>query len=103
MLKFAFIYALPGYTRPEQHHVKTDNAEFICVAVDYAHLEHAADCAKQLVATHGVKMIELCGGLANADIVSKVKQAVGQDVAVGQVMYGPEYRRFLTELVSKQA
>lgn len=100
MIKFAYIYALPGYSKPEISHVKTKTAEFVSVAIDYADLPQAVVVAEKLVKEEGVNMIELCGGLANADIVSRVKQAVGPNIPVGQVMYGPEFRRTLADLVS---
>jgi hypothetical protein len=100
MVAFAYIYAMPGYKKQEHHSVTTELAEFHVVAVDYAKLETAADVAAKLVSEHGVQMIELCGGLANAETVSLVKQAVGKNVAVGQVMYGPEYRKVLVDLLN---
>ena len=100
MINFAYIYALPGYTSSDIHKVETEKATFYAVAVDYKDKKQAAAVAKQLTEEEGVVMIELCGGLANADVVSQVKQAVGDNVAVGQVMYGPEYRRTLVDLLN---
>jgi len=99
-LNLLIYYALPGYLKPDIHHVKTDTSEFFAVAIDYKNLGQAAISAKALVDQHGVNMIELCGGLANADIVSQVKAAVGPKVVVGQVMYGPEMRRPLVDLLN---
>lgn len=99
MVKFAFIYAMPGLEGEEINHVKSSKAEFISIAVDYAKIEDAIEAAKKLVKEYDVNMIELCGGLANSALVSKVKAAVGDKVAVGQVMYGPEYRRTLVDLL----
>lgn len=100
MIKFAFIYALPGFKNEEIHRVATESSEFYAVAVDFMDRETTVEAAEKLVKDYGVKMIELCGGLANADLVAKVKQAVGKDVSVGQVMYGPEFRRPLVEYLN---
>lgn len=99
MIKFAYIYALPGYTDSDIHQVKTPTSTFFAVAIDMQNKTQAVTAAKTLVEEHQVNMIELCGGLANADLVSQVKAAVGPNVAVGQVMYGPEYRRPLVDLL----
>ena len=55
--------------------------------------------AQNLKQNENIHMIELCGGLANSGMVAKVKAAVGADVAVGQVMYGPEFRKKLVDLL----
>ena len=97
MIKFAYLYAMPGLKEPQHTEFNTEKAYFITVAVDLATKEDAVSAAKQLVEQNGIHMIELCGGLANADLVAKIKAAVGPKVAVGQVMYGPEYRRTLVD------
>lgn len=99
-MKFAFIYALPGYEQEELHIVETNTATFYAAAVDITKKETAAEVAKQLVDTHGVEMIELCGGLGNAHIVALVKKAIDDKVPVGAVYYGPESRRPLVDLLN---
>ena len=100
-MKFAFIYALPGYTQEEFYTVKTDKATYYSVAVDYAQIERAADVAKELVEKYDVEMIELCGGLANAHTVSQVKTAIDNKIPVGAVYYGPESRQALADIVAR--
>ena len=100
MIKFAYIYAMPGYTNSTISQNTPKEATFLSVAVDMHHREQAIDISKKLVEEYGVNMIELCGGLANADLVSKIKQKVGPNVAIGQVMYGPEFRRPLVDLLN---
>ena len=100
MIKFAYIYALPGFKKPDITVNTTEEAVFLSVAVDIHHREQAIEAAKKIVDTYGINMIELCGGLANADLVSKIKKTVGPNVAVGQVMYGPEFRRPLVDLLN---
>lgn len=99
MVKFAYIYAMPGLQKSDSHKVVTEKATFIAAAVDYATPQAAIQVAQELKDNEGIDMIELCGGLANAELVAKVKQAVGPNVAVGQVMYGPEFRRKLVDLL----
>jgi Family of unknown function (DUF6506) len=98
-MKFAYIYAMPGYETESIQEIKTKGATFISVAVDINKPETAADVARKLVNEYGVEMIELCGGLANAKIVAKVKEAIHDAVPVGAVYYGPESRRPLVNLL----
>ena len=98
-MKFAYIYALPGYRQPERHVVETYKSTFYAVAVDINHREQAIEAAKLLVEKDHVDMIELCGGLANATLVAKIKLAIEDKVPVGAVYYGPESRRPLVDLL----
>jgi hypothetical protein len=98
-LKFAFIYALPGFSEAQSHRVTTAQAHFFCVAIPITDKVQAIQVAKDLVEKEGVQMIELCGGLADASLVAKVKTAVKDQAAVGAVHYGPESRRFLVDLL----
>lgn len=98
-MKFAYIYAMPGYETESIQVLTTPKATFINAAVDFTKRETAADVAVKLVNEYGVQMIELCGGLANAEIVAKVKQAINNAVPVGAVYYGPESRRPLVDLL----
>lgn len=98
-MKFAFIYALPGYQKKELHIVTTESATFFAIAIDITKKETAAEAAVELVEKHDVQMIELCGGLGDAHIVSLVKKAIDGKVPVGAVYYGPESRRPLVDLL----
>ena len=99
VITFGFIYALPGYTKPDIHEVTTEKAKFVLAAVDYTNLETTAEVAKDLVKNHRIDALELCGGLANADTIKIVKDAVENAVPVGAVFYGPECRRPLVDLL----
>ncbi len=99
-MKFAFIYAMPGYEEPVISVLETQKATFIAMSVDIENKEEAAVAAKRLVDEYQVDMIELCGGLADAHIVSKVKSAISNTVPVGAVTYGPESRRPLVDLLN---
>jgi len=101
MIKFAYIYAMPGLDKPQFTEFKTAQAHFYAIAVNLKTPEDAIDVAEQLFKQQQINMIELCGGLANANLVSQVKQVVGPKVAVGQVMYGPEYRQTLVDIINQ--
>lgn len=98
-MKFAFIYAMPGYIKQPYHISKTNEATFIAAGVDIKTREDAIKVAQDLYENYHVDMIELCGGLANSHIISKVKTAVGDKIPVGAVLYGPESRRPLVDLL----
>lgn len=102
-MKFAYLYALPGYAQQPVQQVTTDLATFYAVAVDFNNREQAAEIAKQLFKDKGISMIELCGGLASAEIIAAVKQAVNHQIPVGGVYYGPEFREMLVKSVSTLA
>ena len=98
-MKFAFIYAMPGYEEPTVSVVETKAATFVAISVDIQNKEEAAVAAKRLVDEYNIDMIELCGGLGDAHIVSMVKNAVDNKIPVGAVTYGPESRRPLVDLL----
>lgn len=99
MIRFVYFYAMPGLIEAQYHTVTTDVATFHAVGVNFDDKSQVIDIAKEFWSNGEVDMIELCGGLANADMVSAVKQATHEQVAVGQVMYGPESRRRLVDLL----
>lgn len=98
-MKFAFIYALPGFTQKEIHVVKTVSATFYAMAVDIKNTATTVDAAIELYDKYQIDMLELCGGLANAELVAKVKIALNNKIPVGAVYYGPESRRPLVDLL----
>ncbi len=99
-MNIGFIYAMPGYTQQPYFISKTDKATFIAAAVNIETREDAVKVAKDLYENYKVYILELCGGLANAHLVSKVKAAVGDKIPVGAVFYGPESRRPLVDLLN---
>ena len=100
MIRFIYFYAMPGLDKAEHHSVKTDIATFHSVGVNFNDKAQVIDIAKKYHENGEIDMIELCGGLANADMVSAVKAATNHQVPVGQVMYGPEFRRPLVDLLN---
>ncbi len=99
MIRFAYIYAMPGITTSQRHTVTSKEATFHSVAINFEKKDEAIEIAKQLWLEDSIDMIELCGGLANADLVSAIKSATQNQVAIGQVLYGPEFRRPLVDLL----
>ena len=99
MIRFVYFYAMPGLVDAQYHTVKTDIATFHSVGVNFNDKSQVIDIARQYWMDGEIDMIELCGGLANANMVSAVKEATDYQVAVGQVMYGPEFRRPLVDLL----
>lgn len=101
IVTFGFIYAMPGLEVEDIHVVETARAKFVLAPVNYEErYEHTPDLARRLVEAHGVQMLELCGGLADARIVAATQAAIGAGVPVGAVHYGPESRKTILELLS---
>ena len=100
--KWAFFYLSPDFS-PEQNTVINRNENNTCVLITVGFAPSAKldgsiiKIAKQLV-DDGVQTIELCGGFGPV-WVSKIADAVGLQVPVGTVMYGPEYRSVLAEIM----
>lgn len=100
-MKFAYICAMPGAKISSIKKVEENDAgTFFVGYVPMDKRDLAIDVAKELVDAYKVQMIELCGGLANAKIVAKVKEAIHDAVPVGAVYYGPESRRPLVDLLN---
>lgn len=85
----------PGVHRPD---VKTDKLTFSAIGIAFNENERVIEVAKQAVAD-GAQMIELCGGFGPIWI-AKVSEALGGNVPVGSVAYGPEARKPLIDLLS---
>ncbi len=96
---FAFIFLMPGFN-PQEHHqtFEKNGFRFKTVAIDFADKSQVIAVAKQL-ASEGYQMIELCGGFG-PEWISKVREAVKEDIPIGGVFYGPEFRKSLVDLMS---
>jgi hypothetical protein len=57
------------------------------------------DVAKQLV-EEGVQLIELCGGFG-PQWIAKVSESIQGKVPIGGVFYGPEARKPMLDILSK--
>jgi hypothetical protein len=95
---WAFIYLSPGFS-PEKntYECSVNNCKFKAIGIDVFNKEQVVAVAQQLVA-EGVQTIELCGGFGPT-WVSKICEAINYAVPVGGVMYGPEFRKPLAELM----
>ena len=95
--KFAFIFLSPGFT-PELNTVATekDGYQFKAVGIDMNKKEEVITVAKKL-AKEGYQMIELCGGFS-PEWAYKVSLALENQIPVGSVFYGPQFRQQLADL-----
>lgn len=95
---WAFIYLSPGFD-PEKNTVETHSStcRFKAVGIDVFKKEDALDVAQKLVA-EGVQSIEVCGGFGPV-WVAKISEAIENKIPVGSVMYGPEFRKPLLEIM----
>lgn len=95
---WAFIFLSSGYS-PENHTVKLDNdqTKVTMIGLDPNEIHRVVDLSKQLAAD-GVQVIELCGGFG-PQWVAKIKEATQNKIPVGTVMYGPEDRAPMLEIV----
>jgi uncharacterized protein DUF6506 len=96
---WAFIYKSPGFD-PEKNVAVMESpaCRMKAIGVDMAHPEQAIEAAKTLVA-EGVQAIELCGGFGPV-WVAKISEAIGNAVPVGTVVYGPEHRKALLDIMT---
>jgi hypothetical protein len=96
---FVYIYLGPDL-QPEIHQseVKTDKLIFKAIGISFSEKEKAIAVAKDAV-LNGAQMIELCGGFGPLWI-AKIIEAIDGKVPVGGVMYGPEARKPMLDLLS---
>ncbi|MGH1424900.1 MAG: DUF6506 family protein [Pseudooceanicola sp.] len=85
--RFGFIVKAAGLD-PDQHRVEMTTDGFTMVAVGVSHADQAPVVATSMQA-EGVQLIELCGGFGPAASAA-VMAAVGPDLPVGTVTYGPD-------------
>lgn len=97
--KFAYLYLGPGLD-PSVHRseIKTADYTLQVIGFDFNHKEETVTIAQQLVA-NGTQLIELCGGFGPL-WVTKISTAINNQVPVGSVMYGPEARKPMLDLLS---
>jgi hypothetical protein len=96
---YAYIFLGPELN-PQQHRseIKTEKLTFTSIGIDFKNKELAIEAAKEAIA-NGAQMIELCGGFGPL-WVAKISEAINGQVPVGTVMYGPEARKPLLDLLS---
>jgi hypothetical protein len=97
---FAYIFLGPGLDPTQDRSViKTDRLTFTTIGIDFNHKEQVISIAKEVIA-NGAQMIELCGGFGPL-WVAKISGAINGHVPVGSVVYGPEARKPLLDLLSE--
>ncbi|AST83107.1 DUF6506 family protein [Latilactobacillus sakei] len=100
--KWAFFYFSPAFS-PEQNTVINRNqagtCEMITVGFDPSAKTDGSviELVLQLKA-EGVQFIELCGGFGPT-WTTKINEALNYEIPVGAVMYGPEFRQPLFEIL----
>ena len=98
--KWAFFYFSAGFS-PNRNTTINENKHctFITVGFDPSAKKDNSiiETATQLV-KEGVQSIELCGGFGPEWVV-KLKNAIPKKIPIGSVMYGPEYRADLLEIM----
>lgn len=100
--KWAFLYFSPGFSPKTHtaHHTNMDKScTFITVGFSPSAKEDGSilEIAKAL-RDEGVQTIELCGGFG-PEWVSRITQALENKIPIGTVMYGPEWRAALLEIM----
>lgn len=78
--------------------IKTAHYTFSAIGVAFNDKEKVLALAQQAV-KDGAQLIELCGGFGPI-WVGKVSEAINNKVPVGTVVYGPEARKPILDLLS---
>lgn len=99
---WAYVFLSPGFDA-KQHTstMESDTCRFKAIGIDINKKEQVIEVAKQLVA-EGVQIIELCGGFG-PQWIAKVSDAIRGAIPVGGVFYGPEARKPMLDLSSKDS
>jgi hypothetical protein len=87
LTRFGFIVTGQGLD-PAVHRMEMRSPHFTMIAVGVPHAAAAVPVAQALVAG-GIELLELCGGFGPLGTAA-VLAAIGQQVPVGSVAYGPE-------------
>lgn len=96
---WAYIFLSPGFDPQKQTAtLESPQTKVKLVGIDMKKKEQVLEVTKQLV-KDGVQMIELCGGFGPI-WVDKVLEEIHHAVPVGSVMYGPEARKPLLDILS---
>lgn len=100
--KWAFLYFSPDFS-PEKNTVVHTNQTKTCTFITVGFSPSAKNdgtiisVAKELV-NNGAQVIELCGGFG-PEWAARISEETEHKVPVGMVMYGPEYRAALLEIM----
>ncbi len=96
---WAYIFLSPGFD-PQKHttELQSEQCRFKAIGIDIHKKEEVITVAKKLV-EEGVQMIELCGGFGPL-WVAKISEAIKGAIPIGTVVYGPEARKPLLDILS---
>lgn len=96
---WAYIFISPGFDPHKQQSIlESSQTKVKLVGIEMKRKEDVLQVARQLV-KEGVQMIELCGGFGPI-WVAKVLEEIQHAVPVGSVMYGPEARKPMSDILS---
>lgn len=96
---WAYIFLSPGFDpHKQQATIESSQTRMKAIGIDFQQKEKVIEIAKQLV-QEGVQMIELCGGFGPL-WAAKVSEAIHHAIPVGIVMYGPEARKPMLDILS---
>lgn len=95
---WAYIYLSPGFDPPKRTEVSSEKTRVVLIGIEMSKKEQSVKIAKELY-KEGVQMIELCGGFGPIWI-TKILEATQHAIPVGGVMYGPEARKPMLDLLS---
>lgn len=96
---WAYIFLSPGFDPHKQNvTLESSQSKVKLIGIEMKKKEEVLQVAKQLV-KEGVQLIELCGGFGPV-WVAKVLEEINHSIAVGSVMYGPEARKPMLDILS---
>jgi hypothetical protein len=95
---WAYIFLSPGFD-PHKHETTLESSQTKVkfVGIDMKKKNEVLKIAKELL-KEGVQMIELCGGFGPI-WVAKVLEELHHAIPVGSVMYGPEARQPMLDIL----
>jgi hypothetical protein len=97
---WAYIFLSPGFDSKQHISVlESENCRFKTIGIDITKKEEVIEISKQLVA-EGVQLIELCGGFG-PQWITKVSEALEGAIPIGGVFYGPEARKPMLDILTK--
>ncbi|WP_342276143.1 DUF6506 family protein [Spiroplasma endosymbiont of Nebria brevicollis] len=100
LTSWAFIYLSPGFNEQNNSFkTKVGPCQFQIIGLNVNDKALTINIAKRLLSQKGVQTIELCGGFG-PQWVAKISEAIDNKIPVGGVMYGPEFRKSLYELMN---
>jgi predicted polyphosphate/ATP-dependent NAD kinase len=87
LTKFGFIVTGKGFAS-HRHRITMQSEAFTMIAIGVSHPEEGVAAAREL-RDEGVQLIELCGGFGPL-WTAKTIEAIGHQIPIGSVGYGPE-------------